>query len=75
VAPSLFKGKGVETAFRDSCSGCHGPNREGASGPALIPARLGTDDASYFDVIKNGKPGTVMPTWGPLACPMRRSGP
>ncbi|UCC61451.1 MAG: c-type cytochrome [Anaerolineae bacterium] len=65
VAPTLFDGRKVSTAFRDSCGGCHGPNREGATGPALIPARLGAKDDYYFDVIKNGKPGTVMPAWGP----------
>ena len=65
VAPSLFDGQSVEVAFRDSCSGCHGPNREGATGPALIPGRLQADDDYYFDAIKNGKPGTVMPAWGP----------
>jgi cytochrome c553/6-phosphogluconolactonase (cycloisomerase 2 family) len=64
VAPALFEGKDVEAAFRDSCSGCHGPNREGATGPALIPGRLTADDDYYFDVIQNGKPGTVMPAWG-----------
>jgi plastocyanin/DNA-binding beta-propeller fold protein YncE len=65
VAPALFDGKAVNAAFRDSCSGCHGPNREGATGPALIPGRLAANDDLYFDVIKNGKPGTVMPAWGP----------
>jgi plastocyanin len=65
VAPLPFEGKVVEIAFRDSCSGCHGPNREGATGPALIPARLGSGDDYYFDIIKEGKPGTVMPAWGP----------
>jgi nitrite reductase (NO-forming)/hydroxylamine reductase len=65
VAPALFEGKSVEVAFRDSCSGCHGPSREGATGPALIPGRLQADDDYYFDVIKDGKPGTVMPAWGP----------
>jgi len=64
VAPTLFDGKSVEDAFRDSCSGCHGPNREGATGPALIPGRLQAGDDYYFGVIKNGKPGTVMPSWG-----------
>jgi nitrite reductase (NO-forming)/hydroxylamine reductase len=64
VAPALFDGKEVSAAFRDSCSGCHGPNREGATGPALIPGRLTANDDYYFDVIKNGKPGTVMPAWG-----------
>jgi plastocyanin/DNA-binding beta-propeller fold protein YncE len=66
VAPALFEGKAVDSAFRDSCSGCHGPNREGATGPALIPGRLASDDDFYFDIIKNGKPGTVMPAWGPV---------
>jgi plastocyanin len=64
VAPALFDGQAVEAAFRDSCSGCHGPNREGATGPALIPGRLMSNDDFYFDVIKNSKPGTVMPAWG-----------
>jgi YVTN family beta-propeller protein len=64
VAPTLFEGKSVEDAFRDSCSGCHGPSREGATGPALIPGRLQAGDDYYFDVVKNGKPGTVMPAWG-----------
>ncbi|MGD8516137.1 MAG: cytochrome D1 domain-containing protein [Anaerolineae bacterium] len=66
VAPALFEGKAVDTVFRDSCSGCHGPNREGATGPALIPDRLSAADDYYFDIIKNGKPGTVMPAWGPV---------
>jgi nitrite reductase (NO-forming)/hydroxylamine reductase len=64
VAPALFDGKAVDAVFRDSCSGCHGPNREGATGPALIPGRLTANDDFYFDVIKNGRPGTVMPAWG-----------
>jgi YVTN family beta-propeller protein len=66
IAPLLFDGQPVENVYRDSCGGCHGPNREGATGPALIPERLTGSDDQYFDVIKNGKPGTVMPAWGPL---------
>lgn len=66
VAPLPFDGQPVEDAYRDSCSGCHGPNREGATGVALIPGRLTADDDAYFDVIKHGKPGTVMPAWGNL---------
>ena len=63
VAPDLFDAKAVDAVFRDSCSGCHGPNREGATGPALIPGRLTSNDDFYFDMIKNGKPGTVMSSW------------
>ncbi len=65
VAAPLFEGAAVDAAFRDSCSGCHGPSREGATGPALIPGRLEAGDDYYFDIIQNGKPGTVMPAWGP----------
>jgi mono/diheme cytochrome c family protein len=56
----------VVELYRDSCGGCHGPDREGGVGPALIPERLEADDDFYFDIIKNGKPGTVMPAWGPM---------
>jgi nitrite reductase (NO-forming) / hydroxylamine reductase len=64
VAASLFGGRPAEQAYGDSCGGCHGPHREGATGPALIPERLTQKDDFYFDVIKNGRPGTVMPAWG-----------
>jgi nitrite reductase (NO-forming) / hydroxylamine reductase len=66
VSPALFDGKPVEAVFQDSCSGCHGPKREGATGPALIPGRLDARDDFYFDAILNGRPGTVMPAWGPV---------
>jgi nitrite reductase (NO-forming)/hydroxylamine reductase len=64
VAPALFGGKELSAAFTDGCGGCHGPNREGGTGPALIPDRLTAKDDDYFDAIKNGRPGTVMPAWG-----------
>jgi plastocyanin/DNA-binding beta-propeller fold protein YncE len=65
VTPQLFDGRPVQAVFQDSCSGCHGPNREGATGPALIPGRLEASDQVYFDAIMNGRPGTAMPAWGP----------
>ena len=64
VAPVLFSGQDVQAAYGDSCGGCHGPKREGGTGPALIPGRLTSNDDFYFDTIKNGRPGTVMPAWG-----------
>ncbi len=64
VAATMFGGKKVDQAYGDSCGGCHGPHREGATGPALIPERLTSKDDFYFQIIKNGKPGTVMPAWG-----------
>ena len=65
VAAPLFANKKVEQAYMDSCGGCHGPQRQGATGPALIPERLTQKDDFYFSTIKNGRPGTVMPPWGP----------
>ncbi len=58
-----FDGRTVTEAYRDSCGGCHGPNREGGIGPALAPGRLTASDAFYFDTIQNGRPGTPMPPW------------
>jgi plastocyanin/DNA-binding beta-propeller fold protein YncE len=65
VAAPLFAGRKVDQVYGDSCGGCHGPQRQGATGPALIPARLSSNDEFYFNTIKNGKAGTVMPAWGP----------
>lgn len=62
----IVAGKPVSDFYLDTCSGCHAPDRRGATGPALLPQRLTQTDEYYFDVIKNGKPGTVMPPWGSL---------
>lgn len=66
VAPALFGGGSVEEYYADSCAGCHGINRDGATGVALIPQRLWADDEHYFKLIKEGQPGTVMPGWAAL---------
>lgn len=66
VAPTYFNGQSISKFFADTCGGCHGQNRQGGTGPALIPARLTEDDTSYFELISNGKPGTVMPAWSTL---------
>ena len=49
--------------FESQCTGCHGQTAEGGRGPSLRQARLRrvTDDASLFDVIQDGIPGTEMP--------------
>lgn len=60
LAETLIRGRAVEAEYRDTCGGCHGPNREGATGPALIPARLSLKDDFYVKAIRDGRPGTVM---------------
>ena len=66
VASEYFGGQPINEYFADACGGCHGPNREGATGPALVPGRLTSSDDFYFDIIANGRPGTVMPAWTQL---------
>ncbi len=61
---AMVKGRAVAEEYLDTCGGCHGPFREGGTGPALIPSRLTAKDAFYTNVIINGSPGTVMdPVW------------
>jgi nitrite reductase (NO-forming)/hydroxylamine reductase len=64
VFEGTVQGKEVGLYYLDSCAGCHGTDRRGATGPALLPERLSQEDEYYLDVIANGKPGTVMPPWG-----------
>lgn len=60
-----FGGRPVADYFRSNCSSCHGTDRQGGIGPALLPDALTEDDAFYFDTIAQGRGS--MPAW-------RRSG-
>lgn len=62
-AADWFDGRTAREEYLDSCGGCHGPEREGGIGPALVPANLSENDAFYLDTIRNGRPGTPMPAW------------
>lgn len=56
-------GKPVADFFQAKCAACHGPERKGAVGPALLPERLTKENAFYEDTISKGRPGTAMPSW------------
>ncbi|RMF81106.1 MAG: cytochrome c [Chloroflexi bacterium] len=60
----LFDGKTVEEFYMETCGGCHGMQREGEIGPALLPEVLTAPREFYFDTVKNGRNGTRMPPWG-----------
>ena len=61
--------QGVEPSeyYTANCAACHGADRSGIVGPALLPDSLVEDDAFYADVIANGRAGTVMPAWAETA--------
>ena len=53
--------------YLDNCASCHGAQRLGGIGPALLPqnlSRIRKDDA--HDVIENGRALTQMPAYGEL---------
>lgn len=71
--PSNPLGAGPQVAeagrilYNRTCTGCHGPDGgEGDRGPALDANRryFRVSEAAIFDVVKNGIPGTVMPSTG-----------
>ncbi len=77
LAPALLAGlvlltagsdAGAEEAaslYRDHCSACHGLDRLGGSGPALLPSNLGRlKPARATAVIADGRVATQMPAFG-----------
>ncbi|HQO30118.1 MAG TPA: cytochrome c, partial [Accumulibacter sp.] len=55
----------VETTYRTHCAQCHGENRLGGIGPALLPEsleRLRQPEA--LKVIREGRVATQMPAFG-----------
>jgi mono/diheme cytochrome c family protein/DNA-binding beta-propeller fold protein YncE len=51
--------------FQQHCAACHGPDRLGASGPALLPENLARlKPAEAVATIKDGRPATQMPSFG-----------
>ncbi len=63
-ADAFFNARTIREYYRTGCGGCHGSEREGGIGPALVPGRLVDSDTHYFDIIRDGRPGTSMPSWG-----------
>lgn len=51
--------------YREHCASCHGEDRLGRMGPALLPESLGRLKAPALEaVIRDGRPGTQMPGFG-----------
>ena len=65
VSGPAVQGVAVGDFYQKTCAVCHGNKRQGIVGPALTPSKLTNTDDFYFNTIKNGRPGTAMPAWGP----------
>jgi mono/diheme cytochrome c family protein len=50
------------TIYAARCARCHGADRSGNNGPALLPEQLDQDPAVYQSIIINGN--GPMPAWG-----------
>jgi cytochrome c551 len=48
--------------YSSRCAGCHGADRSGRNGPALLPENLTKDPADYTTIITDGS--GPMPAWG-----------
>ncbi len=55
--------------FRSRCSACHGKKGEGAIGPSLRSPDFQAlaDDSYLIGTIRDGRPGTAMPSWTEFA--------
>lgn len=54
----------VERLYKQHCASCHGSNRLGGSGPALVPGNLERlDRDAARRIIRTGRPATQMPAF------------
>ncbi|MDZ7735134.1 MAG: cytochrome D1 domain-containing protein [Gammaproteobacteria bacterium] len=55
----------AERLYEQHCAACHGTDRLGGSGPALVPGNFERlDREAAMDVIRDGRPATQMPAFG-----------
>ena len=53
--------------LKHDCGSCHGMTLKGGLGPNLTAKRLNIFPRNYlFNTIKQGRPDTPMPPWGPI---------
>lgn len=63
------EGRQVEllALLQQDCGSCHGSTLKGGLGPALLPERLaGRSRDLLVATVRDGRPGTAMPPWGPI---------
>ena len=67
ATPSAQRQAVLESMLLQDCGSCHGLTLKGGLGPALRPQALAGKPRQWLiDTIRNGRPGTAMPPWGPI---------
>jgi len=65
--PETTREQALKNLLLQDCGSCHGMRLTGGLGPALTPAALaGKPRERLLATIRDGRPGTPMPPWGPL---------
>ena len=65
VTPVHAAGDNVNTTYQESCAECHGADRLGGMGPALLPQNLKRlKKSKAIGVISDGRPASQMPAFG-----------
>lgn len=66
-APDAARQAELRHLLQQDCGSCHGLTMKGGLGPPLLPRDLaGKPREALLLTVRNGRPGTAMPPWGPL---------
>jgi len=67
AAPGPARQAELRNLLQQDCGSCHGMTLRGGLGPALLPENLaGKPRGFLIATVRDGRPGTAMPPWGPL---------
>lgn len=67
AVPGPERQRELLSILQQDCGSCHGSTLKGGLGPSLLPDALAGKPREFLvATIRNGRPGTAMPPWGPI---------